>query len=119
MTISNQTPAIRMLMMLRGTRYFHAKFISRSTRIRGRVARTQNITKMKVSTLSRKTPTMIRSARTRESIESSLIRLAGKPTNGNSVPPPRNRAVARQLTANTPKYSARKKRPKRMLEYSV
>ena len=37
--------------MLSGTRYFQAKFISRSTRIRGSVARTQNIRKMKPSTL--------------------------------------------------------------------
>src|ERR1039458_5437750 len=33
-TISYQTPATRMLTIASGTRYFHAKFISRSTRIR-------------------------------------------------------------------------------------
>ena len=36
--------------MLIGTRYFHAKFISRSTRMRGSVARIQNITKTNPAT---------------------------------------------------------------------
>ena len=45
--------------------------------------------------------------------------VAGNSTNGNGVPPPRNRAVARQLTAKTLRYSARKNRPNRMPEYSV
>ena len=62
-TISYQTPAARMLMMASGTRYFHAKFISRSTRMRGRVTLIQNIRKMKNKTLPIKTGIRIRSTR--------------------------------------------------------
>ena len=45
-------PATRTLTIASGTRYFQAKFISRSTRIRGRVALIQNIRKMKNSTFA-------------------------------------------------------------------
>ena len=61
MTISYQTAANRMLTMLSGTRNFQAKFISRSTRIRGSVARIQNIRKMKPSTFAMKNATRIAS----------------------------------------------------------
>ena len=57
-----------MLTIASGTRYFHAKFISRSTRIRGRVALIQNIRKMKKSTLARKTGIRIRSTKTYEKV---------------------------------------------------
>src|SRR3954451_23847837 len=107
-----------MLMMLIGTRYFQAKFISRSTRIRGRVARIQNIRKTNPPTLSAKNVTRIELTSTYESIvEPSMV--VGKSENGIGAPPPRNRSVPRQLTPKTLKYSARKKRPNRIPEYSV
>src|SRR4051794_31417313 len=107
-----------MLTMLIGTRYFQAKLISRSTRIRGRVARIQNIRKTNPPTLSAKNDTRTRLTRTYENIFDPSMPV-GKSENGSGAPPPRNRAVPRQLTPKTLRYSARKKRPNRIPEYSV
>src|SRR5262249_9401152 len=117
MTSSNHNAEIGILRMLKGTRNFHEKFIKRSTRMRGKVARTQKKTKIKRPTLAEKTP-IVKRLTTMIDTGAPLRNSLGKLVNGID-PPPRNRRVARQLTANTLMYSARKNRPKRILEYSV
>src|SRR5512135_598270 len=107
-----------MFTMLSGTRYFQAKFISRSTRIRGRVALIQNIRKMNPATLAKKAESRIALTRNNE-VQVISVGSVENSRNGNGVPPPRKRAVPRQLTPKTLRYSARKNRPNRMLEYSV
>ena len=108
-----------MFTMLSGTRNFQAKFISRSTRIRGSVARTQNIRKMKNSTFPMNTPSRITSARRMLNGGAARRHVGGERTNGSGSPPPRNSTVARQLIAKMLRYSPRKNRPNLMLEYSV
>ncbi len=118
---SYQTAAIRTFAMLSGTMNFQAKFISRSTRIRGSVTRIQNIRKTNPITFARKTDIRMPLTRKYDSQRVPMM-FAGKSLNGGNgttEPPPRKSTVPRQLTPKTLMYSARKKRPNRIPEYSV
>src|ERR1051326_9134521 len=86
-----------------GNMNFQAKFIIWSTRVRGSVARSKMKTK-------RSTP----SFRKTQMYEGTIsIMRAG------ACQPPRNKVVARPLTANIPRYSAMKKAAYLNPEYSV
>ena len=73
--------------MLIGTRYFQAKFISRSTRIRGRVARIQNIRKTKPAHLEREDRDQDQvDQHVRQPVGVRVDRLAGNSVNGSAPP---------------------------------
>ncbi len=98
--------------------YFQAKFIRQSTRkIRGRVARIQNIRKIKKKTFSvehgDRDHVGNQEGRSRFRAEDAgIVQNPGmSPLNGR-LPPPRKRTVVRQLTAKARRYvAAKKKKP--------
>src|SRR5512138_760270 len=107
---STHTETPRKLKNVSGTMYFQDMRINWSTRRRGSVQRIQMTVQTRASALAMKTPSESRFAHTGGS-DAALKK--------GICQPPRKQAVASEQTTKMSAYSAMKKKPNRMPEYSV